>query len=135
MIRFGLRLALGNDAVHERIEKIVFTVRAAVARRWPARRNIDGLARATQRVAHQKTHRAAYLLRFSRKRCAEERSHSRFQGKLRHFLRDIARFAIAPAADLRLRAFEHRRGILTDALTVKRRLRQAPLPPPEITFA
>src|SRR5215470_8188849 len=99
MIRFELRLALGNDAVYERIEESVFAVRAAVARRWPARRNIDGLARAAQRVAHQKTHCAAHLLRFSRKRCAEERSHSRFEGKLCHFLGDIARFTVAPVAD------------------------------------
>src|SRR5579864_1517177 len=66
---------------------------------------------------------------------AEKRFDGDAAGETRHFVRDVADFALPPPRGVRQRVLDHRGGVFVDARFLKRGLRQTPLTPPEISFA
>src|SRR5579864_1911172 len=66
---------------------------------------------------------------------AEKRFDGDAAGDTRHFVRDVADFALPPPRGVRQRVLDHRGGVFVDARFLKRGLRQTPLTPPEISFA
>ena len=93
-------LALGNDAIDERIHEREFLIRAAIIRRGPRLGNAHRHALPAQRIAHQKGHRAADLFGLAGQRGAEKRLHGDVEREPHHVLRHVALFAVAPLRDM-----------------------------------
>src|SRR6185312_5122725 len=124
-----------DDPVNERIEKFDLAHGAPIPRRRPTLRQTQRRPLPPKLVAHQKRQRVSHFQRLARQRRAKQRSYRDHERQLHHFARNVSHFTSLPGAHMRLRALHHRRGIFINSAAVERRLRQPPLPPPEIAFA
>jgi len=110
-------------------------VGAAVRRSGNILRCAERRADVVNLKAHQCGEIFADAIGFGTKVNAEKSLDRDAAGETRHFISDVADFAVSPPQCVGERVFDHRRGVFVDARFLKRRLREAPLTPPEVAFA
>ena len=128
--------ALLDHAVDDRVELRDGALEAApLRRRQPLRRKGRKSSSGSETTASTASIASPDVVGVLADLGAEERLGDDLERQAHHVLVDVAHLAVAPLGGEARRVVDHDVAVGRDAIAMERRLRQAPLPPPEVALA